>query len=1101
MAEALAVVGLASSILTFVTAGTALIARLRDSAEELSGYAVFKEIAAQLPLMIEIVQRIDQERSDGSIDTDAQQSLMRVVYGCERQIYLLGRLMEELLPTSSDSRMMRARKAFGSIYKEKKVMEIQRALETYKTTLTLHFSQISGQKNGAPAIAEREVYCEIPSWQVSHFVGREELLGAIDDHMNASRNSGPATVVLFGMGGQGKTQLALEYCRRQAGRYRAILWIDATSPHTVARSFGTIANKISKSKRVFSDEEAKISFVKDTLETWSSWLLVFDNFDDPSAFKDIKAYFPKPTKGGAFLVTSRHMDSERLGNVVAVRGMTEDEGMDFLFQRSRQERNGESAAYARAIVQRLGCLPLAIDQAGGYIRARRLPFSMFMEHYDNRRETVLKITPELWEYRKRLAGGEDETSMSVFTTWEMCFAQIGGSDRGRDSIRHLLALSAFLNTANATEDIFKTLFLATRSSPPEWMEILTTNGNWDSFKFHDTIADLSKLSLIQSVDFRGSRCHFSIHPLIRDWVRLRLDLQCRKEFVVEAVMAVTHLIDAETNPSTSLQQKREIVSQIDACIQNDAEFLDWENQLGSERMRYPAIKFGIFYNTQGRYKDAELMFGRILERYERGDWPKFPDTLSASMNLANVYRNQGQYKEAEALYKVVLDSNRDELPADHPDTLYTTEGLAIVYTAQGRHKEAEDLYRQVLDKREKQLGLDHIDVFRTVEGLSNVYRIQSKFRDAEELCKRALDGYTTQLGPDHPDTLRTIESLAIIYRNRGRYDEAEALYESSLQGYETQFGPNHPYTLRLIMNLAIVYEYQYRYEEAEALYGRTLPGHEEQLGHDHPDTLRVVVNLANVYMSQSRYMDAEGLYKRGIEGYVKHFGPEDLTHIGPAVAQLVNAYIIIGRYDDAKALHNTYFPSVPLDLGRTGAMYPPQGRSYYGRPESVRQDRNQGRAIVGQFPQLAFPLQGGYPQQMDVDPASRRQIGGYPQQGGPSPQLMRQPCYPQTIQPSALSRVAPPPPPPTETLPRYQSSAMPPTGQYPPHPEMTYPLPGSYGSPPKPPQPPTETLSQYQRWALIGQCQSFPAPQMTALPPSSSGSPPKPPSDSGWPDP
>ena len=96
--------------------------------------------------------------------------------------------------------------------------------------------------------------------------------------------------------------------------------------------------------------------------------------------------------------------------------MTEDEGLELLLRQSELELDDRNAVEGKKIINKPGYLPLAIDQAGAYISARRLPLQHFLEHYDERREVVLKHTPSLWEYRRKLNKDEDETLLTAFAT-------------------------------------------------------------------------------------------------------------------------------------------------------------------------------------------------------------------------------------------------------------------------------------------------------------------------------------------------------------------------------------------------------------------------------------------------------------------------------------------------------------------------------------------------------------------------------------------------------------------------------------------------------------------------------------------------------------
>ncbi len=145
MAEALAVVGLGASIVAFLDVGAKVLARLREFnsiTKEASG--VYQNISVQLPLIIDIMTRIEKGCKDGSLTPDAQRALSHTVEGSLRQITMLDGLIKKILPASTDSTLQRARKAIASVRKGKDVVVIMTTLEAYKSTLTLHFSQRSG---------------------------------------------------------------------------------------------------------------------------------------------------------------------------------------------------------------------------------------------------------------------------------------------------------------------------------------------------------------------------------------------------------------------------------------------------------------------------------------------------------------------------------------------------------------------------------------------------------------------------------------------------------------------------------------------------------------------------------------------------------------------------------------------------------------------------------------------------------------------------------------------------------------------------------------------------------------------------------------------
>ncbi|KAI9869902.1 MAG: hypothetical protein M1830_004948, partial [Pleopsidium flavum] len=287
-----------------------------------------------------------------------------------------------------------------------------------------------GQLDGSvPASSHFATHYLYPKYKVTHFVAREHPLNEIQRCHQCSESAVDAKVViLLGMGGCGKSQLALEYCGRaeRDERFSVIFWVDASSPATVTQSYTVIAEAIAKDRTAATNPEANIRIVLDIMSMWPMpWLLVFDNFDEPKAFdkKPIKDYFPRGKKG-LILITSRHAASESLGHTITVTSMLESEALELLYCRSRYETSEANDAEGKRIVRRLGYLALAIDQAGAYISARTMDFQSFMDHYNNRRKEVLNETPDLWDYRRRKNETEAEQSLSVATTWELSFEQI-----------------------------------------------------------------------------------------------------------------------------------------------------------------------------------------------------------------------------------------------------------------------------------------------------------------------------------------------------------------------------------------------------------------------------------------------------------------------------------------------------------------------------------------------------------------------------------------------------------------------------------------------------------------------------------------------------
>jgi hypothetical protein len=237
----------------------------------------------------------------------------------------------------------------------------------------------------------------VPPLQVRHFVARHAILARLEELFDTSAPSSRTTVtVLLGMGGAGKTQLALEWCRRmkESGNFRAILWLDASSRQALYRAM-EITAKLLSSGRQFDDAQASVTFVRDVLSSWSdAWLVIFDNLDNPSDLQDIDNFFPDSCHG-SILVTSRYAGTKRLGQTIELNQMVEKEALQLLLGPSGLRTDD---AAAKEVLRRLGYLPLAIDQAGTYILKRGLRPKVFLDKLERRKSGPRPSSPESVDY-------------------------------------------------------------------------------------------------------------------------------------------------------------------------------------------------------------------------------------------------------------------------------------------------------------------------------------------------------------------------------------------------------------------------------------------------------------------------------------------------------------------------------------------------------------------------------------------------------------------------------------------------------------------------------------------------------------------------------
>jgi tetratricopeptide (TPR) repeat protein len=724
-----------------------------------------------------------------------------------------------------------------------------------------------------------KTYYILPPLSLSCFIKRPALMKELEEYSTRTHNSACPVVILLGMGGQGKSQLAMEFCRvsRAAGKFQAIFWIDGTSNNSLSRSFEDIITKISDSTPIFDNITSRVALVKDIIESWGfPWLLVFDNYDRPDEVLRISDCFPQSSFGN-IIVTSRHAGSKRLGNVIQMTGMSENESLDLLFSRSGLKRIEENICEAKSVVAQLGYLPLAVDQAGAYISAQNLSMSLFSKHYKERKAHILRYTPSLTEYRKKLNDSDAETALNVFTTLELSLQEIGGSSDDRGAIENFLTLCAFFSNISIGEDLAK---IAATKYRPGWMHLFISEDAWDHYKYQDAIANINHLSLLNSLS-PGDAVYFSLHPLVSDWLKLRRDIPCCRTCTILSGSVLQDLIGFEDVGTMQLGPRQYLLAHIDSYFHNQRLYLDSLDFI-DEVVLDQMSRFGYFLHRSSRYNEAGEMYLRAIQGYEKAFGADHPSTLDIANSLGVLFKDQGKLKKAEEMSQRALQGYEKTLGADHPSTLDTVNNLGLLYRNQGKLKEAEKMHQRALQGSEKVFGADHPSTLDTVHSLGLLYKNQGKLKEAEKLYQRALQGSEKVLGADHLSTFRIVNNLGALYQEQGKIKEAEEMLRRALQGYEKALGADHPSALRTVNNLGLVYRNQGKLKEAEEMYQRALQGREKVLGASHPSTLRTVCNLGLLYKHQGKLKEAEEMLQRGLQGFEKALGADHPSTIKTA---------------------------------------------------------------------------------------------------------------------------------------------------------------------------------------------------------------------------
>jgi len=234
---------------------------------------------------------------------------------------------------------------------------------------------------------------------------------------------------------------------------------------------------------------------------------------------------------GSILITSRYAGSKELGQSIDLDRMEKEEGLQLLLRSSVVDTDELEAA--EETLNLLGNLPLVIDQACAYISKRQLRLRSFVAEYEIRKQNVMQETPQFWQYRRMLPGKEKEISLSLFTTWEMSLQLLGVGGEVAE-LERVITLFAFFNPMNIGERLFSN-YAYNDDLTTSPMTIFKDNGHWNHLKFEGAIVKMQELSLLQFSHNNEGEIAVSLHSMVSEWLRMRLDKSSQSSLLNYAV--------------------------------------------------------------------------------------------------------------------------------------------------------------------------------------------------------------------------------------------------------------------------------------------------------------------------------------------------------------------------------------------------------------------------------------------------------------------------------------------------------------------------------------------------------------------------------------
>jgi len=759
-----------------------------------------------------------------------------------------------------------------------------------------------------------------PVWNVptrnAAFTGRNAVLEKLRDQLTGTSKAVVLPQALYGLGGVGKTQVALEYAHRYMANYDVVWWVSAEQRDMVNPALAQLAQRLGI--RVGDSVTEAAQAAREALRRGvphAHWLLIFDNADDP---KELESFFPGGP--GHVLITSRNPTWSRVADPLEIDVFTRRESVEHLQRRVPQLTDEDADMVAEA----LGDLPLAIEQAGAWLEETGTPATTYVDQLSRQPASVLELNkpPDYPE--------------PVALTWRVSF------DRLREhspAAARLLELCAFF----APEPISLSLLYS-----DEMIGTLVPLDDRlkEKIVLGQLIREIARFALAKVDQGNNS---IQVHRLIQAVIRAQLTAEQQEDSFHEVHRVLVgarprqgDTDDPENWPRYDLIWPHLGPSEADECDEEETRQLlidrvrylwkrgqfdyaldfgrnleeGWRVRLGSDDRQTLHLRFQLanVLRSQGRYADARIVDSEVFAKQREVLTEGHPHTLQTAGGLAGDLRGLGDFQEALTMDRETYDRFKELFGEDHPSTLSAANNLAVDLRLVGDCFAAREFDQDTLARRKAVLGLDHPYTLYSAANLARDMREAGEYAASIELLRDTYEQYETVLGKDFVDTLRTAKSLAVSLRKTGELEEAYQITKSTRDRYMQHYSEDSPDSLACSLNLACDLSALDRKSAARDLAADVKKAYERSLGADHPYTLVAANNLSTYLRGAGALDEAEKLARETFEQF-----HEKLTDAHPfslsCAINLANCLFDLGKLDEAEALETKTHAQLARVLG------------------------------------------------------------------------------------------------------------------------------------------------------------------------------------------
>lgn len=727
------------------------------------------------------------------------------------------------------------------------------------------------------------------------FIGRGELLENLErkllsnetsnflkkfqDNKKINQNT-LAISACSGLGGIGKTQLALQYVTNTQYPYTLKAWFPADSTEQLYQKYIEFAKALGYSKNKVLDDEA-ILYVKSWLSNHPGWLLVYDNVN---TYEEIAPFLPE--NGGHIILTSRNRSWPEKFEILSIDVMNEKESLQLIQSLAGINLKNDELQKCKELVNLLDNLPLALAHAGAYIRQNQISVSEYLKLYKLHESELLADNS--------MPIGANHESIAI--TWNVSFAQLAKiteNDVGSSISLFLLTVCSYLSPEKISQSLLLSLL---KEAYP--------NLAYPELALSKAIGKLWRYSLI-NCDKDGT---ISIHRLIQVVLREQHKKTANLKNTFGSRLSIewyNHLLKgaiAEFNrddqPFEHYIRKLNLLPQF-LSIKRQYELL-WPKKTSLEIAQF-TYKIGNIYYALGDYKYAKQYTKAALTTLENLSLNNHLTTARVLNNLGFYYSETGDMKSAKILLERSLNLYEKIYGKNHVECAQTMSNLGKIYRELGDTKKGKYLLESALPLLKKLYGENDLSVAITLTSLGDIYWDLNNKKYRKNVLHEALKILEKNYGQNCPEVAKVLVSLSEACGDFGDYAQKKELLERALKINELYYGKTHLEVAKALTHLGNAYKGLGNTKKAIELLETSLRIYKIHYDSSHPILAKAINNLGEAYRDLGEAKQAKGFHETALNIMIQYYG-ENHPEVAKSLNCLGHAYGLLGDAEKQKSL-------------------------------------------------------------------------------------------------------------------------------------------------------------------------------------------------------